>query len=87
MTRMPVRPPESRPSLNWVEEQLAQTRWLMLIALTALFFPLMWLFSGVGLFVARYPAARRKAIILFVACSAYAVLLGALIYSVTREDF
>ena len=77
---------ENSPPLSWIDQQMIQTSWLMLIALTALFFGLVWIFSGVALFATRHPAARRKAKILFGICTVYALFVGLLVYTVIQGE-
>ena len=58
----------------------------MLIALTALFFGLVWIFSLVAVLGTRHPAARRKAKILFGICTGYAAFIGLLVYAVIQSE-
>ena len=86
---MTTRPPllaENRAPVSWIDQQMIQTSWLMLIALTALFFGLVWIFSGVALFATRHPVARRKARILFGICTVYALFVGVLVYTVIQSE-
>lgn len=55
--------------MGWFDEQFTTIGWPMLIALSALFMPLMWIFSGWALLVARNPVARRKARNIFIVLS------------------
>lgn len=65
---------------------MIQTNWFMLIALTLLFFVLMWIFSGIGLLVGKHPVARKKAKILFIICTIYAVFAGVMIYVLAQAN-
>ncbi|MDB5295433.1 MAG: hypothetical protein JWO31_1416 [Phycisphaerales bacterium] len=86
MTTRPDLPAVDRRPRNWVDEQLIETGWLMLIALAALFFVLVWVFAAVGLLAAGHPVARRKAKILFGICTVYAAVVGLLVYAVVRGE-
>ena len=86
MTTPPSLPVENRGPLSWIDQQMIQTSWLMLIALTALFFGLVWIFSGVALFATRHPVARRKAKILFGICTGYAIFVGLLVYTIIQSE-
>ena len=79
-------PPPLEKRVGWVDQQLIQTNWFMLIALTALFFGLMWIFSGIGLLVGRHPVARKKAKILFTICTIYALFAGVMIYVLVQSN-
>ena len=58
----------------------------MLVALTLLFFGLVWIFSAIALIAARHPVARQKAKILFGVCTTYALFVGILIYVVVQSE-
>jgi hypothetical protein len=79
-------PDEPRVRLDWMDRQLLQTGWPMLLALAALFFVPVWIFSVVGLAMATHPYARRKAKILFVICTAYAAFVAVVIYKISQSE-
>ena len=67
---------------NWVERQLAQTSWVMLIGLPILIplgIPLVWILSLIGLFAAHQPKARTKAIVAFTIFTILGLLIALLI--------
>jgi hypothetical protein len=86
MTRYPRSAADRRGPSSWIDQQLIETSWVMLIALTALFFVLVWIFSTVGLLAADHPVARRKAKILFGICTAYAAVMSLLVYAVIQGE-
>lgn len=86
MTRPPPLPVQSREPLSWLDQQLIDTRWPMLIAVMVLFFVLVFIFSIIGLIAARHPDARRKAKTLFAICACYGLVVGLFVFAVIRFD-
>ncbi len=86
MTTPPSLPYGKRETLSWIDTQLIETSWVMLIGLMLLFFGLVWIFAIIGLFAARHPVARQKAKTLFGICTGYAVLVGLLLFAVVQSE-
>jgi hypothetical protein len=73
----PTSPTDKAERLGWFDQQFTTIGWPMLIALTILFTVPMWIFSGLGLLLAKNSTAHRKAKIIFVASSVY--MLGCIV--------